>query len=226
MTQWSGTIRQSTISPNNGSDTLCPSARCHPPLDGGGNTSALPVRPSGLSADGRVTAVHAVRDRCANPSPADATGELSRSEGDKRHSPAITNFESNVLITRKWEGHGRCRRPDHCQSGIIVAHPLKLRQTELSDPHAILSPRWRRRRARLHGALWRRRAGRPGLARRLSPRHAADQHRRLARDGRCSSACSAKFTPSWQAEARLFLAVGVLGGFTTFSSLLARHASP
>ena len=28
----------------------------------------------------------------------------------------------------------------------------------------------------------------------------------------------AKFTPSWQAEARLFLAVGILGGFTTFSS--------
>ena len=28
----------------------------------------------------------------------------------------------------------------------------------------------------------------------------------------------AKFTPSWQTEARLFLAIGVLGGFTTFSS--------
>ena len=28
----------------------------------------------------------------------------------------------------------------------------------------------------------------------------------------------ARFTPDWAAEARLFLAVGVLGGFTTFSS--------
>ncbi|SFZ81153.1 camphor resistance protein CrcB [Devosia enhydra] len=28
----------------------------------------------------------------------------------------------------------------------------------------------------------------------------------------------ARFTPAWQAEARLFLAIGVLGGFTTFSS--------
>ena len=28
----------------------------------------------------------------------------------------------------------------------------------------------------------------------------------------------ARFTPDWQNEARLFLAVGVLGGFTTFSS--------
>lgn len=28
----------------------------------------------------------------------------------------------------------------------------------------------------------------------------------------------AKFTPAWSNEARLFLAVGVLGGFTTFSS--------
>jgi CrcB protein len=28
----------------------------------------------------------------------------------------------------------------------------------------------------------------------------------------------ARYTPGWQAEARLFLAVGVLGGFTTFSS--------
>jgi len=28
----------------------------------------------------------------------------------------------------------------------------------------------------------------------------------------------ARFTPSWQGDARLFLAVGVLGGFTTFSS--------
>lgn len=28
----------------------------------------------------------------------------------------------------------------------------------------------------------------------------------------------ARFTPDWQAEARLFAAVGVLGGFTTFSA--------
>jgi fluoride exporter len=28
----------------------------------------------------------------------------------------------------------------------------------------------------------------------------------------------ARTTPSWQADARLFVAVGVLGGFTTFSS--------
>ncbi len=28
----------------------------------------------------------------------------------------------------------------------------------------------------------------------------------------------ARFTPEWQAEARLFLAIGVLGGFTTFSA--------
>ena len=28
----------------------------------------------------------------------------------------------------------------------------------------------------------------------------------------------ARFLPAWQEEARLFLAVGVLGGFTTFSS--------
>jgi fluoride exporter len=28
----------------------------------------------------------------------------------------------------------------------------------------------------------------------------------------------ARFAPAWQDEARLFLAVGVLGGFTTFSS--------
>ena len=28
----------------------------------------------------------------------------------------------------------------------------------------------------------------------------------------------ARYTPAWQAEARLFLAIGVLGGFTTFSS--------
>jgi len=28
----------------------------------------------------------------------------------------------------------------------------------------------------------------------------------------------ARFMPAWQAEARLFLAVGLLGGFTTFSS--------
>jgi fluoride exporter len=28
----------------------------------------------------------------------------------------------------------------------------------------------------------------------------------------------ARFMPPWQAEARLFLAIGVLGGFTTFSS--------
>ncbi|MGV3650671.1 MAG: fluoride efflux transporter CrcB [Devosia sp.] len=28
----------------------------------------------------------------------------------------------------------------------------------------------------------------------------------------------ARFMPAWQPEARLFLAVGVLGGFTTFSS--------
>jgi CrcB protein len=28
----------------------------------------------------------------------------------------------------------------------------------------------------------------------------------------------ARTTPSWQSEARLFVAVGVLGGFTTFSS--------
>lgn len=28
----------------------------------------------------------------------------------------------------------------------------------------------------------------------------------------------ARYTPEWQAEARLFAAVGVLGGFTTFSS--------
>lgn len=28
----------------------------------------------------------------------------------------------------------------------------------------------------------------------------------------------ARFMPAWQAEARLFAAVGVLGGFTTFSS--------
>ena len=27
-----------------------------------------------------------------------------------------------------------------------------------------------------------------------------------------------RFTPSWQADARLFVAVGILGGFTTFSS--------
>jgi CrcB protein len=27
-----------------------------------------------------------------------------------------------------------------------------------------------------------------------------------------------RFTPHWQEEARLFLAVGILGGFTTFSS--------
>jgi CrcB protein len=27
-----------------------------------------------------------------------------------------------------------------------------------------------------------------------------------------------RFTPPWQAEARLFVAVGILGGFTTFSS--------
>ena len=29
-----------------------------------------------------------------------------------------------------------------------------------------------------------------------------------------------RFTPSWQADARLFVAVGILGGFTTFSSFL------
>ena len=28
----------------------------------------------------------------------------------------------------------------------------------------------------------------------------------------------ARFLPSWQAEARLFVAVGILGGFTTFST--------
>jgi len=28
----------------------------------------------------------------------------------------------------------------------------------------------------------------------------------------------ARFTPPWQAEARLFVAVGLLGGFTTFSA--------
>ena len=28
----------------------------------------------------------------------------------------------------------------------------------------------------------------------------------------------ARFTPSWQADARLFVAVGIFGGFTTFSS--------
>jgi CrcB protein len=28
----------------------------------------------------------------------------------------------------------------------------------------------------------------------------------------------ARYSPGWSAEARLFLAVGVLGGFTTFSS--------
>ena len=27
-----------------------------------------------------------------------------------------------------------------------------------------------------------------------------------------------RFTPAWQADARLFVAVGILGGFTTFSS--------
>jgi CrcB protein len=27
-----------------------------------------------------------------------------------------------------------------------------------------------------------------------------------------------RFTPSWQSDARLFVAVGILGGFTTFSS--------
>ena len=28
----------------------------------------------------------------------------------------------------------------------------------------------------------------------------------------------ARFTPAWQADARLFVAVGIFGGFTTFSS--------
>jgi fluoride exporter len=28
----------------------------------------------------------------------------------------------------------------------------------------------------------------------------------------------ARFTPAWQGDARLFVAVGILGGFTTFSS--------
>jgi 23S rRNA pseudouridine955/2504/2580 synthase len=33
----------------------------------------------------------------------------------------------------------------------------------------------------------------------------------------------ARTTPAWQADARLFFAIGVLGGFTTLSSFLARH---
>ena len=59
---------------------------------------------------------------------------------------------------------------------------------------------------------------RPVPQRPVSARHFRGQRHRLADHGAARSAFWRATTPGWQPEARLLVAVGVLGGFTTFSS--------